>query len=60
MVWSGAAEGVEMTKEQRTESINTAFEGMMLCEDRFAETDKTIYKMLYHIWRILWLMLTER
>lgn len=49
-----------MTKEQRTEAINTAFDGMMLCEDRFAETDKTIYKMLYHIWRILWLMLTEK
>lgn len=49
-----------MTKEQRTEAINTAFDGMMLCEDRFAETDKTIYKMLYHIWRILWLMLTDK
>ena len=49
-----------MTKEQRTEAINTAFDGMMLCEDRFTETDKTIYKMLYHIWRILWLMLTEK
>lgn len=48
-----------MTKEQRTEAINTAFDGMMACEDCFAETDKMAYKMLYHIWRILWLMLTE-
>lgn len=55
-----AAEGGKMTKEQRTEAINTAFDGMLTCEDRFAETDKTIYKMLYHIWRILWLMLTEK